>query len=426
VSALDFNTLIQPQREAFTKIAAFLEHPTQRFFRLAGYAGTGKTYLLGCVNEKYSYKAQINSAPTNKATKVFSKKVPNGSCKTIYSVLGVRMVADEDRLVLEFPHKPVDMNRWDIVYIDEGSMLCVDMVTYIEYISKLYPQVKWVYSADRAQLNPIGEDESLIWKRKMPSVELTEVVRYDNQILNLATNIREQIIHYPDWQLDIRSRHKYKEGVWRVKQRDFLHYLEKASKQGLFNEIDHTKALAWRNATVNQLNDTIRGHTFGRHAYNEPWIVGDRVMVAEPVTGDKGIKANIDDEGSIKSVVVTHNTYYKDLKCYNIVIQLDDNEGELEVSVIHESSASDLAKQLNELAGVAKQDRTKWKFFWALKNNFHKIRHSYGLTAHRGQGSTFRNVFIDMGDIMSNRDKLEALRCLYVCGTRPTTGIIIM
>lgn len=417
------STLIEPQRLAFNKINSFLAHPTQRFFRLAGFAGTGKTYLLGCVNEHNHGKAQINSAPTNKATKVFSKKVPYGTCKTIYSVLGVRMVADEDRLVLEFPHKPVDMNRWEIVYIDEGSMLCADMVKYIEYIANLFPHLKWIYSADRAQLNPIGEDESLIWKRKMPSVELTEVVRYDNQILNLATHIREQIVNYPEWDLEVRSSHKNKEGVWRKKQREFLHYLEKAAKQGQFNEIDHTKAIAWRNATVNQLNTTIRFHTFGRHAYDEPWIAGDRVMVADPVTGEHGIKANIDDEGTIVSVVVTHNTFYKDLKCYNIVIKLDDGP-ELEVSIIHEESATDLAKKLNELAYEAKQDRTKWKFFWALKNNFHKIRHSYGLTGHRSQGSTFRYCFIMQHDIMSNREKLEALRCLYVASTRATTGLI--
>lgn len=420
------STLIKPQKAAFNKISRFLESPSERFFRLSGYAGTGKTFLIACTNEQFPRLAQLNTSPTNKATKVLSKKLAGSSCKTIYSALGIKMVADEDRLVLEFPRKPQDLNAWDVVWIDEGSMLNGQMVDYVTEVSNYFPHLKWIFSADRAQLNPIGEKESPIWNMDIPSVELTDVVRYDNQILALATHIRNQIIDYPDYELNVRGNHANKEGVWRVSQKGFRHYLERAAKAGYFNEVDHTKAIAWRNITVNDLNTLIRFYVFGRHAYKEPWIVGDRVMIASPVINNDGgtIKAHIDDEGSITSVKITHNTFYKDLKCYNIVIQMDDDKP-LEVSLIHESSAAALSSKLNELAAEAKKDRTKWKNFWALKNTFHHIRHSYGLTSHRAQGSTFKYVLVDMGDIFKNLDELEALRSFYVSCTRPTTGVIV-
>lgn len=418
--------LIKPQRAAFNKISRFFADPSQRYFRLSGYAGTGKSFLITCANEAFPNLMQLNTSPTNKATKILSKKMPNSSCKTIYSAMGIKMVADEDRLVLEFPRRPQDLNSWDVIWVDEGSMLNSQMTDYIDEVSNTHPHLKWVFSADRAQLNPVGETESPIWTMDIPSVELTEVVRYDNQILSLATHIRNQIIDYPNGELRVHSNHANKEGVWRVKQKDFRNYLEKASKAGYFNEIDHTKAIAWRNITVNELNNLIRGFVFGRHAYREPWIAGDRIMIASPVVSNDGgnIKATIDDEGSITSVKVVHNTFYKDLKCYNMIVKMDDSLP-LEVCVIHEDSAADLSSKLNELAAEAKRDRTKWRAFWALKNTFHNIRHSYGLTSHRAQGSTFKYVMIDMQDIFCNLDVLEALRSFYVSCTRPTTGIIL-
>jgi hypothetical protein len=47
-------------------------------------------------------------------------------------------------------------------------------------------------------------------------------------------------------------------------------------------------------------------------------------MIASPITIEGGVRANIDDEGTITKVSVTHNTYYKDLMCYNIVAKMDE------------------------------------------------------------------------------------------------------
>jgi ATP-dependent exoDNAse (exonuclease V) alpha subunit len=60
-----------------------------------------------------------------------------------------------------------------------------------------------------------------------------------------------------------------------------------------------------------------------------------------------------------------------------------------------------------------------WKKFWAFKESFHSARHAYAITAHRAQGSTYQIAFVDYRDILLNRNRQEAARCLYVATSRP-------
>lgn len=422
--SLDKSNLTKSQLKVFNKIIAFLANPNERFFRLNGYAGTGKTYLLSVLASSISL-AQAATAPTNDATKVFASKLPETcTCKTIYSLLGIRMVADEDRLVLEFPYRVADLNRWNIIYIDEGSMLPENLVEYIIKISVYFPNLKWIISADRAQLPPVGEIESMIWAVGMVSASLTEVVRHDNQILTFATHVRNQIRRYPNAKLRFKNDHSNKEGVWVKDEAWFLDRLATASKAGLFHEVKHTKAVAWRNKTVRHLNDLVRFNVYGQEAYDKPWIIGDRISVADPVKIDGKIVANISDEGTVTSVKINYDSFYKSFKRYQVVLKMDYGSS-ITVSVIHEDSEVELANKLSELADIAKADNKKWGAFWLLKESFHKLRHSFAGTAHRVQGQTLKNVFVDKGDILENRNELEALKCLYVAATRPTDVLIL-
>jgi exodeoxyribonuclease-5 len=87
--------------------------------------------------------------------------------------------------------------------------------------------------------------------------------------------------------------------------------------------------------------------------------------------------------------------------------------------VLHEDYEKLHANKVEELAQAARADHRKWGAFWAFKEAFHKVRHSYAITAHRAQGSTYEAVFVDWRDILTNRNRGEAFRCLYVACTRP-------
>ncbi len=417
------------QRKAFEAIRDFL-HPNQtrhKFFRLSGYAGTGKTFLLRALLQHSGYGNSVCVAPTNKATKVIKRTLQAAGifveCKTIYSLLGIKMVSDEDRLVLEFPTIPADLSGYDVVYVDESSMLGKQLLAYIEERMP-YARTKFVLVGDKAQIPPVGERRSPIWKLDCPTAYLTKVERYDNEILELATHIREQITSYPDVDLVLHSNHSETEGVWKFRREKFLRNIKLYAERGLFSKPDSVVAIAWRNRTVNELNAIVREAIFGDRARESQWLVGDRLSVGEPIQDQGRVLAHIEDEGTVLSSEVVNHTIYKDIRVYYLVVQIDDGPT-IKLNVVHESCEAALQVKLNDLAATAKKDTSQWKYFWMMRNAFHKVRHGYAKTSHRVQGSTVETAFVDTTDILANSNTREALRCLYVGCTRPTTKLIL-
>jgi superfamily I DNA/RNA helicase len=66
-----------------------------------------------------------------------------------------------------------------------------------------------------------------------------------------------------------------------------------------------------------------------------------------------------------------------------------------------------------------------WIDYWKIKRIFTDIRPAYAMTVHKSQGSTFENVFVDAQDILSNPNREEALRCLYVAISRASNNVIV-
>ena len=65
-----------------------------------------------------------------------------------------------------------------------------------------------------------------------------------------------------------------------------------------------------------------------------------------------------------------------------------------------------------------REDRVFWGAFWRLKELMNDVRPCHALTTHRSQGSTFRETFINLDDILANRNSIEALKSAYVAVTR--------
>jgi ATP-dependent exoDNAse (exonuclease V) alpha subunit len=420
--------LKEQQLEAYNGILSFLAprfNDSEKFFLMDGGAGTGKTFVVSKVNENVGRFGSVYCGPTNKSTKVLQSTIGQyGTCKTIFSLLGIKMTADEDRLVLKFPSVPVDLSGFSRIFIDEASMLNKTLMDYILERSEYYT-TKWILIGDKYQLPPVGEEESPVWSLKCKRASLTKVVRYDNEILNFATMVRKNVRRYPKVRLKFKSDHSGSQGVWKYDRGGFMKQVERAAKKGLFTQIDNTKACAWRNRTVTELNEFIRFCIFGKEADANPWIVGDRICIGEPVQKFGKIIANIDDEGTIIEVASNYHSEYKDLNCFQVVVQIDGGAA-VQLDILHPNSAAKFQRMLTALADDAKRTPSKWKYFWALKNSFHNVRYSYAMTAHRLQGSTLTNVFLDTADIMANANSFEALRCLYVGATRATTKLILV
>lgn len=425
------SSLNRQQRRAYKDIVAFLDplQVKEKFHRLSGYAGTGKTFLLKVLHHHAGVRHAANCAPTNQATKVIKRMLHasgafGAECKTIYSLLGVKMVSNEDKMVLEFPAIPADLSGYDVIFVDETSMLNKEMLDYIKAISVRF-RTKWLFLGDKAQITPVGERISPIWRLDCGASYLTKVERYDNEILELATHVRIQVTSYPKVDLHLASNHGDKEGVWKYRREAFYKNMQRLAKNGDFSQPEYTVAIAWRNSAVVNMNQVIREAIFTpAMARKHMWLPSDRLVVREPIQEGPAMLAHIGDEGTVLSVDKAHHSIYKELQVYFIVVSIDDGPTII-LNVIHEESEALLQHRLNALAMEAKEDRTKWKYFWMMKNSFHAVRHSYSRTAHTVQGATYKIAFVDTADILANSNTREALRCLYVGLTRPTTAAVL-
>jgi exodeoxyribonuclease-5 len=419
------SSLTLEQGTALEAIKDFLAAPEKQFFLLSGYAGTGKTYciqhLVGLVRGRL-----IFTAPTNKATKVLRDTLTTDRYKpetrTIYSLLGLRLEANGEVKELTVPEDPLDLTQYRAVIVDEASMINANLFRFIKQTADTQ-HVKFIFMGDPAQLPPVGESRSPIWNHCHAASELRTVMRYDNQILALATALRGQVDH-PAPKFVRKTDNADGEGVWVCGEGEFEQRILDAAGQGRFSQANNAKAIAWRNVTVDAFNRRIRQRIFD-NAANTLWLPDDRIILLEPAKdlNDETV-ATTDDEGRITRVEEEWHPTWREFKVWRVSVTTDDNRV-IVLRVLHEDFRQLHDQRAEELAAAARADRRKWNSFWDFKESFHKIRHSYAITAHRAQGSTYEAAFVDWKDILSNRNRSEAFRCLYVACTRPKRELIL-
>ncbi len=393
------------------------------FFLLSGSAGTGKTYSMKALLDGFKGRV-IFTAPTNKATKVLRDTLTSDTykpeCRTIYSLLGLKMEANGEVKELAAPEDPLDLSLYKLVVVDEASMINAALWRHIVNAAECF-DIPVLFMGDPAQLPPVGERTSPVWDIERTAA-LSKVMRHDNQILDLATRIRDSLGKaFPN--VKLAEAHADGEGVWMSGGQAFENRLLEAASLGEFSKPNRAKAIAWRNVTVDKLNRLIRNRIFGQ--VDRPWVEDDRIILTGPAKAIDGqIIATTDDEGRVCSASRHTHQLYPSMKVWNLSVTLDDNR-QVPLHVLHEDSFEDFNLECQRLAEAARADRRKWKHFWAFKDAFHTIRHAYAITAHRSQGSTYDSAFVDWRDILSNPDKPEAYRCLYVACTRPKKRLIL-
>ena len=413
--------LSDSQKRAWDKLTIWIKKndPDEPFFILGGVAGSGKSYLLGYL-AKAGYENLYFSATTNKAAKVVGEQV-GFVAKTIYSLLGLRMEQYEDKLVLTtIPEKAPYFPKGSIIVIDEASMIGKALLEIIEDTT-LRARVRVIFVGDPAQLPPVGELSSPVWtctKNPDCGIVMTEVMRNDNELLALATELRGCIKNKT---YESPIEHSVAEDgsgiyLWPSKRKLERYILDNVHNINFHEE----KIIAWRNVTVNYYNNLVRsalGHT-------EPYEETEIILLARPIERNGELVAHTDDEFVIDKRtegVVMVDMLGVDVWCLEVsgfqkfILKVPKDPRELE-GILNAKSA-----YASSLKGKKRYDA--WKDFWKTKNAFDEIRYGYALTAHRAQGSTLKKCFVDQQDILLNHKSREAFQCLYVAITRPTEAV---
>ena len=345
--------------------------------------------------------------------------------------MGCTWTADGEVEFLATPEDPVDLKDIDLIVIDEASMINKAL---FKVIDELVPaNIKILFVGDPYQLPPIGEDRSVTMDITRQTL-LTEIIRNKNEILEQILEVKGTIGVFGK-SLEVKTRplngSSATAKVYKIPQtlvkRESGRIIEELVSSNKLLDSNYFKIIAWRNETVLNWNHLVRNFLWGS-SQSELWLPGDRCVIASPIKEDltEGrTVATVDDEGVIIDLEVCTHPVYQEVKVFTMSIALDD-KASIKAYVIHPEGLMPYKSILNEKLLTAKRDRTKWPSFYNFKNSFNDVRHGYAITAHRSQGSTYNQVLVDMSDILLNRNRVEALKCLYVAMSRPTDRLIIV
>lgn len=166
--------LTADQNQAMLMVERWLKNPKDKQFVLAGLAGSGKSFLVSYISNKYQNKYNFKfMAPTGKASEVLRKRgVP---CNTIHSQI---YEVFEENGVYHFEKKGFVYG--DIWIIDEASMVSTDI-----YNDLLTYNRKIIFVGDIGQLPPVGKDPRIM---SNPNIILKKIVRQaeGNAIISVA------------------------------------------------------------------------------------------------------------------------------------------------------------------------------------------------------------------------------------------------
>ncbi|NKI31940.1 ATP-dependent DNA helicase [Croceivirga thetidis] len=444
------------QSIALEKLADFvIDNNKDALFLLKGFAGTGKTTLVGTITKNlwHAKKKYVMLAPTGRAAKVmasysgkeaftihrkiyFPKKQSNGAMKFVLAPNKHRdtlFIVDEASMV---PDSPADSKLFE-----NGSLL--DDLMYFVYSGH---RCKLLLIGDTAQLPPVKLELSpalnddtleLNYNKTVTKIELDEVTRQtaDSSILWNATLIREQLQQsfFEEFKFDLNA------GTDLVRLIEG-NEIQEAIDSSYQNEgREETAIIVRSNKRANLYNQNIRE----RILFLENEIsVGDYMMVVKNnyfwlrPNSEAGFIANGDiveilELFSIKELygfkfaeVKVRMVDYPNQRPFETVLLLD--------TIMAESpslSYEDGNRLYQEVAQDYAHEKSNYKRFLGVKNNrfFNalQVKFSYAITCHKSQGGQWENVFVEQPYLPDGPNK-EYLRWLYTAVTRAKNKLYLI
>lgn len=428
-------TLNDDQANAVEVLITFMTNTAKnapKILVFQGSAGVGKSTTIQRAVERYTGAVAL-TAPTNKAAKVLRQMairwgLDKVKVSTIYKILGLVLKTDAETPYVQSTDKTY-APAFQVIVIDEGYMMGQDLFDHLMEQVDEYG-FKVIIMGDPCQIPPVKEEKSPVSDLTV-NISLTKVMRHDNQILTVATHLRECI---GTGQLPIIAANNDESGgVWTCNSKSFMRYMEEAFTSDTYeNDSGSVRVIAWRNNTVDAYNRAMRKSLYGKDC-EKPFHLGERVVVCKPAFDIETFKKDpdtafvevfTDDEGVVERVEEVPHPIHDKILCSRLQLDTDDGKGWHELFVCHPDSQRDLDAMLSDLAASCKRRHIPWKVFWDTKALFHDVRPCHAITAHRSQGSTYDTVLVDVLDIQANPNVKEMMQCLYVACSRASRILI--
>lgn len=369
--------------------------------RLMGFAGTGKSFLINDVVKEMSGRV-LKTATTHKAVGVI-----NGH-STIHSYLSLSLKTKKDKRVLEKKRFQMNIAPGDVVIIDEASTVSTELLSYVMDAVNKYG-IKIIFVGDFGQIPPVGEDMSPVKEISCPSFELNKIVRQarDSNIISLATAIRNGQIKKVGFNEFKNNKDVFVGGINEMKK--------------FFDEnghgYDYPTIISYRNKVVDNANKWARNRV--RNNPTDTYLVGEKAYVRS--TAECQLH-KLEDVIEITSISKPFKCKSKNIPFNMNVIKvgIKSYKGEEELTVpATDIDANVYIKNKNALASKAKNKKIPWHNFWKFVESISELKLTWGMTAHRSQGSTFKNVIVNCDDITEQR-------LLYTACTRASEKLFIL
>mgnify|MGYP001531884923 FL=1 len=458
VQQIKGNFLYKPtleQEKAVKSLADFLFSRQQdSVFLLKGYAGTGKTSLIGALVKTLDQLQQkcVLLAPTGRAAKVFSHYAKHSAFTIHKKIYRQRNYSnDMDNFSLDD-----NLHQQTLFIVDEASMIANDGLSGAAFGTGrlLDDLIQYVYAGtgcrlmligDTAQLPPVGEEQSPAlspdvlkgYGLEVYEAQLTEVVRqmHDSGILWNATELRRYIseevfVALPSIRVD---------GFPDIRIIPGNELIEAINDSYDHAGMDETIVVCRSNKRANIYNRGIRNMILDRA---DELNSGYLMMVAKNNYFWTEQCKEIDfiangDIAVVRRVRRVREAY--GFRFADVVLAFPDyGDVELEVKLLLDTLHTDtpaLPKEQNDKLFYAvledyaditvKRERMK-KMKADPHYNALQVKYAYAVTCHKAQGGQWKRVFLDQGYMTEDMLTPDYFRWLYTAFTRATETLYLV
>mgnify|MGYP000851476980 FL=1 len=445
----------QDQRNALHIFARFMTDRSENAAMiLRGSAGTGKTSLAGAIVRAVNrLRIKVSLlAPTGRAAKVFSLNAGLAASTIHRKIYREKAFNGADG---QFQLNN-NMFRDMLFMVDEASMISLSQSNTTFGSGRLLDDlVQYVYSSgancrllligDKAQLPPVGEQESPALRAdvlkayglQVYECDLNEVLRQSQHsgILWNATTIREMITYNTATQLP-QIHLKGFADISIVQGNELIESLASSySAVGM----DETMVITRSNKRANIFNQGIRNTILGRE---EELTTGDLVMVVKNKYLEKDRSTDISFIANGDHAVVRRVRNIRELYGFrfaDVALEFPDyNNTELDTVVVldtltteapaltHEQNDKLFQSVMEDYADVPrKADRMKQlredEYFNAMQ-----IKFGYAVTCHKAQGGQWAHIYLDQGYMTDEMLTPDYIHWLYTAFTRATEHLYLV
>lgn len=419
---------------------------------VTGQAGTGKTTDLSTTIE-YCMANELNytvCAFTHKACGILMQKLPpNAIVRTLHSFLKKRPSINQDATKAEHVNSSRKHGKTDevaVLFIDEYSMVgerdLMDIRDAQDQAEDEGKQLKVVWLGDPNQLPPVGDQQSVVPTGKY-CLTLTKVYRQaaDNPLMQPLN----QLVSF----INGATPEPLVESAKFIRGQNIVEWYKRPGNEDAV-------ILAFTNKQVQALNAEAQGYALPK--------AGDRVF--SPSTRELYTFSRVLDAREVAYIekpfgndMLALGSKYKTLehvlknKDYTFV-ELLDEEGEPRVycsifghyeykiykEELIEAAAESNRKIENKNPGakaaawssqnkddkLAKKRGQAWRDYLSFNECVICLDFAHAMTVHKSQGSTYKNVYVDMEDLscVAKTNYKLYLKLLYVAISRASDTVV--